>query len=747
MSEPGDDVKTPKLLAVRVAALAALCTAVVMTPPAASASAPADRVPATAAFATLASPVKASTVDVYTTPGYHTVNGRQWYTTCGPYSSTISRCTTSILASTVVTSRGQHRVVKDWVFNNLTYLPAPRAAWAGNPLATTGSWTSDGRQWRTECDTPTTGVGACRSYVYSTVVSATRVPGGGYRYHRYKTWVFNNFVRFSDKAPSPGTTPDSCPGTPLPGGFTITGGRPHVVKTPYSPNTLYNPTSISNFIRAALRDSRTTTAQKHCLATLGGEALIGGSITSTTSGGATARWFPYMFAFSANPSVPELAPGWISGLAQGGSVVALMQLADATGDEKWMTYAEQAFESYMVPIEEGGFVNRAHGILWFEEYPTSPPTTVLNGHLEAVLALDAWQRRSHDPRATDLFNEAVADLRTVLELENVPVAQGMMSSYDVMRGWPAAPLRVASGSSLDVSSAAVLDGGKRRSLTLRTDPPAADAPNVLANPSFTSWSGGLPTGWSMQVGHSKNVSNASSALAIRSTGTGWQAVSQTVPASRLTPGVPYRLSWRGKAEFPEGAIGTSGRVAAVSVCRGGSVTIGDSLITRGRSFSTFDMLLKPAGSQCDLRVVLYQASPDIAGTTVTFDEVTLRPAQPRGSGVTPAYPLSLLDSPKAEVEITFRGTGELQAYENGRWNKLASLSSPTTTTRVVTVPERFTGRNLHYGYHETHIGELVALYRMTGESFLLDTARAWAPLAPASGPLFKDLRVNVYDPP
>ncbi len=684
----------------------------------------------------------AAEVDVYTTPGYHTVNGRQWRTTCAPYSSVITRCTTDILASTVVGSPGSYRVARGWAFNNLTYLPAPRAAWAGNPLATTGTFTSGGRQWRTECDTAATGRGACRSYILATVVSAVPASGGGYRFTSQRTWTFNNMVRFSD-----GGTAPPCEGAPAPTGFAVTAGMPHAVKTPYSPNTLYNPTSISNFIRAALRDPRTTTAQKECLATLGGEALIAGSTTTTTASGATARWFPYKFTFSANPSVPPLAPGWISGLAQGGSIGALATLGDATGDDRWLVHAAEAFESYTVPVEDGGFVSRANDVLWFEEYPTTPATTVLNGHLEAVLALDAWQRRSHDPRATALFQEAVADLPTILALEHVPVGQGTMSSYDVLRGWPAAPLRVASGSSLVVHSAAVVDGEERRPLSLRTDPPAADAANVLLNPGFDAWTGGVPSGWQMQVGHSANLSSAGSALGIRTTGTGWQAVSQTVPASRLVPGTSYRLSWRGKVVIPEGVVGTSGRATAIAYCATGNLALGDSLITRSRTFSQFDLLLKPVPAGCSVRVTLYQADASVAGTQVVFDDVTLRAAQPLRSGVVPTYPLSVVDSPHAQVELSYTGTGELQAYDNGRWHKIASLGSAGPVSRTVTIPERFTGRNLHYGYHETHVGELVSLYRRTGIDTFLETARAWAPLAPSRGALFTDLRVDVYVPP
>lgn len=46
-------------------------------------------------------------VDVYTTPGTHHVNGRDWRTTCEPYSRT-KRCTTLIRATQVTRSNGRY---------------------------------------------------------------------------------------------------------------------------------------------------------------------------------------------------------------------------------------------------------------------------------------------------------------------------------------------------------------------------------------------------------------------------------------------------------------------------------------------------------------------------------------------------------------------------------------------------------------------------------------------------------------
>lgn len=132
-------------------------------------------------------------MEVYTIAGDHDVNGRQWRTTCEPYSATV-RCYTDIFATVIKQTPTGYVSVNDWAFNSLTYRWAPRALWVGNNLARNASWTStDGRQWRTECDTVTTGRGACRSYINATVISRQ-----GDTYVQNDTWLFNNQVLFSD---------------------------------------------------------------------------------------------------------------------------------------------------------------------------------------------------------------------------------------------------------------------------------------------------------------------------------------------------------------------------------------------------------------------------------------------------------------------------------------------------------------------------------------------------------------------
>ena len=135
-------------------------------------------------------------VNVYTTPGTHHVNGRDWKTTCEKYSQT-TRCRTEIIATEVKLVNGTYTHVKGWTFNNLTYLPSDRNLWKGNPLGNKGDYTIAGRQWRTDCDSPATGGNGCRSYILATKIKATPKGAGTYTYTQSNEWVFNNIVMFS----------------------------------------------------------------------------------------------------------------------------------------------------------------------------------------------------------------------------------------------------------------------------------------------------------------------------------------------------------------------------------------------------------------------------------------------------------------------------------------------------------------------------------------------------------------------
>ncbi len=143
--------------------------------------------------------------DVYTTPGTHNYNGRQWRTSCSAYSTQIDRCWTDIWATQVTYEGGKFVAKNDWYFNNLTYVASPRRLWTTNALGGYGkrgpltfTWTSNGRQWKTECDTAASGRGGCRSYIYGSSITSRLDASGNRVYYWTKGWTFNNIVRFTD---------------------------------------------------------------------------------------------------------------------------------------------------------------------------------------------------------------------------------------------------------------------------------------------------------------------------------------------------------------------------------------------------------------------------------------------------------------------------------------------------------------------------------------------------------------------
>lgn len=135
-------------------------------------------------------PVPAGLSPVYWLPGTRTVNGRLWRTTCESY-STGARCFTSIWASQYVRSGTTYVIRIGWVDNSVNYFDHDSPAWSGNVYVTPGTRVVNGRTWRTSCS-PQASIGtrSCRTEIWATLVSRTRLSNGTYRYFTYQGWDF-----------------------------------------------------------------------------------------------------------------------------------------------------------------------------------------------------------------------------------------------------------------------------------------------------------------------------------------------------------------------------------------------------------------------------------------------------------------------------------------------------------------------------------------------------------------------------
>jgi len=83
-----------------------------------------------------------------------------------------------------------------------------------------------------------------------------------------------------------------------------------------------------------------------------------------------------------------LTPGWISAMGQGQAMSLVVRAYFLFGGSSYIKVLSQALKPYTVPSEKGGvravFMNK---YVWYEEYPTTPSSFVLNGFIFSLIGL------------------------------------------------------------------------------------------------------------------------------------------------------------------------------------------------------------------------------------------------------------------------------------------------------------------------------------------------------------------------
>lgn len=119
---------------------------------------------------------------------------------------------------------------------------------------------------------------------------------------------------------------------------------------------------------------------------------------------------------------------WISGMAQGQGVSLLLRMYQLTSDKVLLGVTGSAFQAFLHPVAQGGVVaSFPDGALVFEEFPTDPPSLVLNGHIFAMLGIYDYAKFRQDPRAQELFTVSVNGLKKNLERYDT----GFWNLYDL----------------------------------------------------------------------------------------------------------------------------------------------------------------------------------------------------------------------------------------------------------------------------------------------------------------------------
>ena len=140
-----------------------------------------------------------------------------------------------------------------------------------------------------------------------------------------------------------------------------------------------------------------------------------------------ALFLPYGFDY---PTERLIAP-WVSAYSQGLALSFFVRLYRVTSESRFLDAARRVSVAFgLLGRDRRYWVAYATGDdLWLEEYPTSPPTHVLNGFNFALFGLYDYERLTRDPGATQLLEGALATVRRRAAAYRVP---GGISYYDLV---------------------------------------------------------------------------------------------------------------------------------------------------------------------------------------------------------------------------------------------------------------------------------------------------------------------------
>jgi len=117
------------------------------------------------------------------------------------------------------------------------------------------------------------------------------------------------------------------------------------------------------------------------------------------------------------PKAEEIPAGWYGAMCQGQAISVLVRAFIASGENKYLAAAEKAVGVFNISSGEGGvravFMDQH---VWYEEYPTNPPTFILNGFIYSLLGLFDLKTVKKDSAAKQLYERGMVSLKALLPL-------------------------------------------------------------------------------------------------------------------------------------------------------------------------------------------------------------------------------------------------------------------------------------------------------------------------------------------
>lgn len=117
----------------------------------------------------------------------------------------------------------------------------------------------------------------------------------------------------------------------------------------------------------------------------------------------------------------ELKQGWYSAMGQGHAISLLARAYHhSKGDSRYLRAAIDGLKPFRVPSRQGGVLARFLGKFdWYEEYPTTPASFVLNGFIYSLLGLYDLNATAPVNMATEarlLYEQGMVSLKKMLVL-------------------------------------------------------------------------------------------------------------------------------------------------------------------------------------------------------------------------------------------------------------------------------------------------------------------------------------------
>lgn len=113
----------------------------------------------------------------------------------------------------------------------------------------------------------------------------------------------------------------------------------------------------------------------------------------------------------------DMKKGAVSSILHGKLLSLLIRVYRDTKDGKYLSAATGYKNSLLIPIlQNGPYRTLENGAIWLEEYPSSEPSMVLNGHLFCLIALAEYAAIATNVESLQLFEKGLSSAVSYLSI-------------------------------------------------------------------------------------------------------------------------------------------------------------------------------------------------------------------------------------------------------------------------------------------------------------------------------------------